>query len=91
MNVLPRYGSIFDIDSKKILISEKEKEASDPNFWSDSKKAEQQMKLIQNEKKILNDFYTVESLINDLEVLNEFYQKKEIDYFIFSKREKQLI
>ncbi len=78
MNVLPRYGSIFDIDSKKILISEKEKEASDPNFWSDSKKAEQQMKLIQNEKKILNDFYTVESLINDLEVLNEFYQKKEI-------------
>ena len=36
------------------------------------------MKLIQNEKKILNDFYIVESLINDLEVLNEFYQKKEI-------------
>ena len=36
------------------------------------------MKLIQNEKKILNDFYTVESLINDLEVLNEFYQKKKI-------------
>ncbi len=36
------------------------------------------MKLIQNEKKVLNDFYTVESLINDLEVLNEFYQKKEI-------------
>jgi peptide chain release factor 2 len=31
-----------------------------------------------NEKKILNDFHTVESLINDLEVLNEFYQKKEI-------------
>ena len=36
------------------------------------------MKLIQNEKKILNDFYTVENLINDLQVLNEFYQKKEI-------------
>jgi len=36
------------------------------------------MKLIQNEIKILNDFYTLESLINDLEVLNEFYQKKEI-------------
>ena len=36
------------------------------------------MKLIQNQKKILNDIYTVESLINDLEVLNEFYQKKEI-------------
>ena len=36
------------------------------------------MKLIQNEKKILNDFHTVENLINDLQVLNEFYQKKEI-------------
>ena len=36
------------------------------------------MKLIQNEKKIFNDFHTVENLINDLQVLNEFYQKKEI-------------
>ncbi|MFL2618985.1 MAG: peptide chain release factor 2 [Candidatus Marisimplicoccus sp.] len=68
----------LDVDSKKIFVSKKEKETSDPNFWSDSKKAEQQMKLIQNEKKILNDFYTVENLINDLQVLNEFYQKKEI-------------
>ena len=36
------------------------------------------MKLIQNEKKILNDFKNVESKISDLEVLNQFYQNKEI-------------
>ena len=36
------------------------------------------MKLIQNEKKILNDFTNVESKISDLEVLNQFYQNKEI-------------
>ena len=35
------------------------------------------MKLIQNEKKILNDFKNVESKISDLEVLNQFYQNKE--------------
>ena len=36
------------------------------------------MKLIQNEKKILNDFKDVETKISDLEVLNQFYQNKEI-------------
>ena len=36
------------------------------------------MKLIQNEKKILNDFKNLESKISDLEVLNQFYQNKEI-------------
>ena len=36
------------------------------------------MKLIQNEKKILNDFKNVEGKISDLEVLNQFYQNKEI-------------
>ena len=36
------------------------------------------MKFIQNEKKILNDFYIAESTINDLEVFSEFYQKNEI-------------
>ena len=36
------------------------------------------MKLIQNEKKILNDFKNVESKISDLEVLNQIYQNKEI-------------
>ena len=36
------------------------------------------MKLIQNEKKILNEFKNVESKISDLEVLNQFYQNKEI-------------
>ena len=36
------------------------------------------MKLIQNEKKILNDFHNSESIINDLEVFSEFYQNNEI-------------
>ncbi len=36
------------------------------------------MKLIQNEKKILNDFKNVETKISDLEVLNQFYQNNEI-------------
>ena len=36
------------------------------------------MKFIQNEKKILNDFKNVESKVSDLEILNQFYQNKEI-------------
>ncbi len=36
------------------------------------------MKLIQNEKKILNDFNNSESIINDLQVFSEFYQNNEI-------------
>ena len=36
------------------------------------------MKLIQNEKKILNDFTLAENTINDLEVFSQFYQNNEI-------------
>ena len=36
------------------------------------------MKLIQNEKKILNDFHSAKTVINDLEVFNQFYQNNEI-------------
>ena len=36
------------------------------------------MKLIQNEKKILNDFHSAKIVINDLEVFNQFYQNNEI-------------
>ena len=36
------------------------------------------MRLIQNEKKILNDFYNAETTINDLEVFSQFYQNNEI-------------
>ncbi len=36
------------------------------------------MRLIQNEKKILNDFHNAESTINDLEVFSQFYQNNEI-------------
>tara|TARA_Y100000590_G_scaffold455217_1_gene603420 strand:- start:804 stop:1727 length:924 start_codon:yes stop_codon:yes gene_type:complete len=36
------------------------------------------MRLIQNEKKILNDFHNAETTINDLEVFSQFYQNNEI-------------
>ena len=36
------------------------------------------MKVIQNEKKILNDFTSAENTINDLEVFSQFYQNNEI-------------
>ena len=36
------------------------------------------MRLIQNEKKILNDFHNAESTINDLEVFSQFYKNNEI-------------
>jgi len=36
------------------------------------------MRLIQNEKKILNDFHNTETTINDLEVFSQFYQNNEI-------------
>ncbi len=36
------------------------------------------MRLIQNEKKILNDFHNAKTTINDLEVFSQFYQNNEI-------------
>lgn len=48
-----------------------------PDFWNDPKKAEQIMREVNAEKSWVGDYEKGESLVEDLEVLYEFYKENE--------------
>ena len=73
-----RLGVIFDIDSKKIQISNKEEVTFDPDFWNDSKSAEKVMKEIQSLKQWVSDYELAKSYCDELEVLYDYFKSNEI-------------
>jgi len=62
---------------KKIKIQNEEEKTFDPDFWKDSKAAEILLKELRFNKKWVKDFSFLEELINDLEVLLEFFKLGE--------------
>ena len=73
-----RLGVIFDIDSKKIKIANKEEVTLDPDFWNDSKSAEKLMKEIQSLKQWVSDYELAKSYCDELEVLYDYFKSNEI-------------
>jgi len=73
-----RSGVIFDIDSKKIQIANKEEVTFDPDFWNDSKSAEKLMKEIQSLKQWVSDYELAKSYCDELEVLYDYFKSNEI-------------
>ena len=78
MNVWVRWGGIFDLDSKEIEISNKEEELLKPNFWDDKRKAELVLKELKSLKDWINDYKSLKSSVEDLEILFEYYKSDEI-------------
>ncbi|NER16661.1 peptide chain release factor 2 [Spongiivirga citrea] len=74
LGALRRY---LDVDAKNIEIANEEEKTFDPNFWNDSQKAEQIMQHLTGLKKWVSDYETSKSLIDDLEILFEFYKEGE--------------
>ena len=70
-------GTIFDIDAKLIEIQNEEEQTFDPNFWNDPKAAETIMKSLRVKKKWVQDFKDLKTLIEDLEVIYEFFKEDE--------------
>lgn len=70
-------GGIFDVDNRLIQIEEKQQLALDPNFWNDPKAAEVVMKEIKSHKQWVDSFLKVNTLVEDLEVLDEFQREGE--------------
>ncbi|MDT0558801.1 peptide chain release factor 2 [Ichthyenterobacterium sp. W332] len=68
----------LDIDKKTIEISNEEEQTFDPNFWNDSKAAEQVMQSLRSKKKWIEDYEKSKTFTEDLEVLYEFYKAEEI-------------
>ena len=78
MNVWVRWGGIFDLDSKEIEISNKEEELLKPNFWDDKRKAELVLKELKSLKDWIDDYKSLKSSVEDLEILFEYYKSDEI-------------
>ncbi|MEL0643057.1 MULTISPECIES: peptide chain release factor 2 [unclassified Olleya] len=67
----------LDIDAKLIALQNEEEQTFDPSFWNDSKSAELVMKSIREKKKWINDYNQSKVLIEDLEVIFEFFKENE--------------
>jgi peptide chain release factor 2 len=72
-----RLDNIFDIDAKLIEIQNEEEQTFSPTFWNDSRAAEIVMKSLRTKKKWVEDFQKGISLVEELEIIYEFYKEDE--------------
>lgn len=72
-----RWGGIFDYDAKLLQLKEEELKTQDPEFWSNPKEAEAQMKNIKSIKDWTKGFDAVNQAVEDFEVLYDFFEEDE--------------
>ncbi len=72
------FGVIFDIENKQIEISNLEELTIDPDFWNDAKKAQKVVKDLQRLKKWVHDYKKLKTLVDELDVLYDFFKSKEL-------------
>ncbi|WP_138940597.1 peptide chain release factor 2 [Aquimarina agarivorans] len=65
----------LDVDAKNIEISNQEEKTFSPDFWNKPKEAEAHMRVLNNLKKWVKDYEKSEQLLEDLEVLFEFFKE----------------
>ncbi|MFO7825243.1 MAG: peptide chain release factor 2 [Cyclobacterium sp.] len=68
----------LDYDRKKTEIEEFEAISAQPDFWNDPEEAEKMMKQIQARKAWTSQFEDVNTAVQDLDVLYEFYNAGEV-------------
>ncbi|TYA59109.1 peptide chain release factor 2 [Formosa maritima] len=67
----------LDIDAKLIEIQNEEEQTFSPTFWDDSTAAEIVMKSLRTKKKWVEDFQKAKSLVEELEIIYEFFKEGE--------------
>ncbi len=70
-------GGIFDVDARLQKIKQEEQLTHAPDFWGDSKRAESILKNIRQLKSWTEPFLAIESELNDLAVLFDFFKAGE--------------
>ncbi len=72
---IEKLRSYLDIDRKLIEIANEEEQTANPEFWNNPKEAEVFMKGLRSKKKWVEDYNTVKTHLEDLEVLYDFYKE----------------
>lgn len=86
-----RWGGIFDVAQKLVLIQDEEHQTLAPNFWDDPKKAEKHLKKIK-EKKFWTDAYKrCQNAIDELEIAKEFFDSDALSEEELDKQYKNSI
>ncbi|WP_117589998.1 peptide chain release factor 2 [Aquimarina atlantica] len=65
----------LDIDAKLIEIANQEEKTFAPDFWDNAQEAEKLMRILNAEKKWVSEYEKGVTLVDDLEVLYEFYKE----------------
>lgn len=78
-NRISKLKGYLEIEKKLIEISNEEEKTANPDFWNNPKEAEVLMKTIRFKKKWVEDYNTIVSLGDDLQVLYEFYKEGEVE------------
>ncbi len=65
----------LNIEGKKIQWEEEQLRTQDSSFWSDQKRAEEQMKLVKGLEKWIKDYEEVENLAHELKLAFEYYKE----------------
>ncbi|HAX95484.1 MAG TPA: peptide chain release factor 2 [Prolixibacteraceae bacterium] len=68
---------MFDYDAKLLQLQEEELKTQDPDFWTNPKEAEEQMRKIRSIKVWTNGFLDVNQKMEDFLVLYEFFEADE--------------
>ena len=71
--------SYLEIDKKLIEIANEEEKTANPDFWNDPKTAEIVMKELRFKKKWVEDYNTLVSMNEDIQVLYDFYKDGEVE------------
>ena len=76
---IDKLKTYLEIDKKLIEIANEEEKTANPDFWNDPKAAETLMKSLRFKKKWVEDYHTVISKYEDLQVLYDFFKEGEVD------------
>ncbi|MCB0617317.1 MAG: peptide chain release factor 2 [Saprospiraceae bacterium] len=74
LGLLRRY---LDVDNRKLQIEDKEQQSLNPKFWDDPERAETILKELKSHKNWVASFEKVQTLVEDTEVLLDFYREGE--------------
>jgi len=76
LGALKKYLAIY---AKKVEIANEEEKTFNPDFWNNPKEAELIMKSLRVIKKWVSDYEFAQQLIDDLQILIEFYGEGEVE------------
>ncbi|MDC0230831.1 peptide chain release factor 2, partial [Aureispira] len=76
LGILGRY---LDVANRKVQIEEEKKHTLDPEFWTDTKRANAILKSIKDKEFWLKKYLDTATDVEDLEVLYEFYEAGDVD------------